>query len=188
MAGALCDQIRICRTIDPRPFESERLFGDGAWLPPYRRLFDELPLDDANSWIDESARAADAVLGREPAGHTVVGHGDWRADQVVVVDGRLDVVYDWESLAARGEAELVGTAAISHQLTLRSAAPTIDRARAFIVDYEAARASAFTVSARVQAAAGALLLVAFIARGAHRRGSREALAHLRCVPEFWLDL
>ena len=187
MAEGLQRQIDVCRHRDPAPFIGPRLFGNGEWQLPHGRLFAELPLDPSSVWIDELAEAADAVLASGPELPVVIGHGDWRANQVVVVDGRLDVVYDWESLQARPEAELVGCAAVGHQLR-PTAPPDVAAARGFMADYEVARGRAFTNVERSRAGAAALLLVAFCARAAHRRSSGAALAALRCAATDWLEL
>jgi hypothetical protein len=60
-------------------------------------------------WIDELAREARPGLDLGPV---VVGHTDWRAENMRFEDDRVTAVYDWESLRLAPEPVFVGAAAL----------------------------------------------------------------------------
>jgi hypothetical protein len=92
------------------------------------------------------------------------------------------VVYDWDSLVLERELILVGIAAATFTATWYlpvRVAPTMDEARHFVSDYEAARGAAFSVEDRQQIDAAATYALAYSARCEHaldptgERGSRD---------------
>ncbi|TMF86013.1 MAG: hypothetical protein E6I07_09550 [Chloroflexi bacterium] len=101
----------------------------------------------------------------------VIGHIDWRAENLRVSNGRIVAVYDWESLALLPEPVLVG--AVAHAFTASWDAdqpfdiPSLEESRAFIVDYQTARGSEFDAEEREAADAGHLYALAYGARCQH---------------------
>ena len=80
-------------------------------------------------------------------GPLVVGHTDWRAQNLRVDRGRLSAVYDWESLTVLEEPALVGAvaAAFTADWTHGPAYfPSREESREFVKDYERARRRRFT--------------------------------------------
>ncbi|HXU68091.1 MAG TPA: phosphotransferase [Polyangia bacterium] len=99
--------------------------------------------------IDDLARAARARM--EPTGELVIGHGDWRVQQVLFDGGRVVAAHDWISLCKEREPALVGFTAFAFCVDWsRTPVPvsTLDDARGFVADYEAARGRAFSVAER----------------------------------------
>ena len=79
-------------------------------------------------------------------GPLVVGHTDWRAQNMRMAKGELTAVYDWESLDVLPETELVGgvAAAFTADWTHGTASfPTQEEAIAFVADYARARRRPF---------------------------------------------
>jgi hypothetical protein len=136
----------------------------GLRLPPFRReddealyprvhdpRFDFAATSAGAEWIDRLAR--DALDRRNEAdGPRVVGHMDWRIQNVGVSDGELVAIFDWDSIAIGLESGVAAAAAYGfcHDWsTDRPAAlTTVDEMFAFIADYEQARDIAFTTSER----------------------------------------
>ncbi|MCU0687336.1 MAG: hypothetical protein MUF34_34675 [Polyangiaceae bacterium] len=114
------------------------------WPTPYSKLFDFDATARGAEWIDDVAAAARAVA---PAGAIVIGHADWRAEHVRFRGDTVAVAYDWDSLARDRETALVGSCAHAFPANWaregRTQAPTLDEARAFVADYEAARGQPF---------------------------------------------
>jgi hypothetical protein len=136
---------------------------DGLWPTPHSKLFDfSRPAD----WIDEVARAARARM--QPAGEIVIGHGDWRAEHVRFDGDRIVGAFDWDSLCKEREPTLVGFTALAFcadwSRTPPAPAPTIDEARAFLVEYEAARGRAFEAGERRLCGAAFAYSCAYISR------------------------
>ena len=82
-------------------------------------------------------------------GRLVVGHTDWRAQNLRIEKGRVSAVYDWESLDLLEEAALVGAvaAAFTADWTHGPATfPSRAESRAFVSDYERARRRPFSAA------------------------------------------
>jgi aminoglycoside phosphotransferase (APT) family kinase protein len=116
------------------------------------------------------ARAAKRRRDQE-AGELVVGHCDWRVENVRLEDGRVSAVYDWDSLSVLREPALVGAAA--HAFTSnwaepdRVQLPTLDEALAFAGDYERARGRPFGEEERAALRASLVYSMAYTARCEH---------------------
>ena len=127
------------------------------------------------AWIDDVARAARARF--VAAGELVIGHGDWRAEHVRFEGDRIVGAFDWDSLGKEHEPALVGYTAHAFcadwSRTPPAAAPTIDEARAFIADYEAARGRAFDGAERRLCGAAFAYSYAYTARCGWSLGSDE---------------
>jgi hypothetical protein len=94
-------------------------------------------------------------------------HLDWGVKNCRFHDDRVCVVYDWDSLFAGSEAEMVGRAAA--QFTAQwdfpaALTPSRTEARAFVEEYETARGRVFASKERTVMAAAADYLVAQVAR------------------------
>ena len=77
----------------------------------------------------------------------VVGHLDWRVQNLAFAGSRVSAIYDWDSVALVPEAALVGSASVIHPIDWRLAQPdplpTLDQLDGFVADYEAARGAPF---------------------------------------------
>jgi hypothetical protein len=146
-------------------FAGDRLWPAHAHSP----LFDLAATSAGAEWIDalgEQAKAAIATT--EPF---IAGHSDWSGKHFRFADDAITAIYDWDSLAARSEAALVGTAAMTYatrfDLPDVPRFPTPEEMRAFVDEYNTARSSALTTHEREQIAAHGLLLAAYSARCEH---------------------
>lgn len=113
MARGLARLVSLCE-----PFASWSVFepwlapraGD-LWPAPHDARFDFAATSEGAEWIDALARRARARLDEADAPPRVVGHHDWRREHLRVLDGRLSVVYDWDSIGRFPEPVLVAGAA-----------------------------------------------------------------------------
>jgi hypothetical protein len=144
------------------------------WPQPHSRLFDFESTAPGAEDID--ALAADARAAMEPAGRTVLAHGDWRAEHLRFQRGRVALAYDWQSVCRCEEPALVGATAHAFcadwSLDGHRQAPTIDEARALIEDYERARGKPFGRAERRLCGAAFAYCVAYTARCGHAGGFR----------------
>ena len=112
---------------------------------PHDDRFDFAATSAGAEWIDELGREA---RGRLDSGPVVIGHTDWRAENMRFDVDRVSAVYDWESLRRAPEPVVVGMAAhyfpSDFRVERRRQVPALDEALAFVADYEAARGIAFT--------------------------------------------
>jgi hypothetical protein len=172
----------LSRALDPFVAESSlpvhllaQLAPDVLWPRPHSKLFDFEATRAGAEEID--ALAAQARKRMLRAGRVVLGHSDWRAEHLRF-EGDLPVAaFDWDSLCKGREPELVGF--IAHAFcadwsrSQHVQAPTLEEARAFVRDYEAARAQAFDADERRLLGASFAYSVAYSARCGHAFGKRQ---------------
>jgi Phosphotransferase enzyme family len=161
------------------------------WRAPPIRGFDFEATAAGAEYIDDVARAATALVGRSlEAGDLVIGHADWRAEHVrFESDGddiRIATIYDWDSLQKRREPALVGVAAswfcANWAQGTAPQAPTLDEAKAFVADYDAARGRPFEREERDLLSGVFAYTAASLARGGHALGrKREAGTFMHLV-------
>lgn len=84
---------------------------DGLYPVPHSSRFDFAATAAGAAWIDDLMRAARAQLATAPPSVNVVAHGDWRAQNVSIRAGRIEAVYDWDSVAVTDEMGAVAAAA-----------------------------------------------------------------------------
>jgi hypothetical protein len=175
LARSLAELARMTAGMEVTGLPLSPAHGPTLWGTPHRS-FDSTAPDPALEWIAEVARRAQAVVGGTAATLQPV-HLDWGVKNTRFRAGRVCAVYDWDSLAAGSEAEMVGRAAAEFPTQWERPGrrtPTIDESAAFVAEYEQARGRAFTAEERAVAGAAADYLVAQVARqeGADA-GSRE---------------
>jgi hypothetical protein len=190
MAHALARMIELAATVpDVRAFsQAWKLPPDrGLWPVPHNALFDFEATAAGAEWIDEIANKAKTVLDNSP-GRMVIGHADWSAKHFRFKDGKVSVIYDWDSLGLDKETNLVGHTATHFPYTEyfdvpRRASP--EEARLFVEEYEIARGTPFSEQGPIAVSAAAAYGLAYTARCEHAidregkdlRGSfREALS------------
>ena len=143
------------------------------WPTPHDGRFDFEATGAGAEWIDAVARTARRVRDSgDGGGDPVVGHSDWRVQNMRFEHGRLSALYDWDSVVIEREPVLVGAAA--HGFTTNYAAqepwrqrPTLGESLAFIDDYEAARKAGFSGHERQVARASLVYTMAYAARCEH---------------------
>ena len=144
--------------------------GAPLWFEPHDLRFDFEATAGGAEWIDRLATAARSILDDCLNMDQVVGHFDWRVQNLGFADGKLSGIYDWDSLAIAPETVVVGnTAAIfSADWTHGSdPLPAVAEMRAFVADYEQARAHPFTSEERRIIDAANLFACAYGARCQH---------------------
>jgi len=138
--------------------------------PPPGSPFDFAATAAGAEWIEEVGARARTLLDAAPRTAPVVGHFDWRSENIPVAGGRVVAVFDWDSVGAATEAIVVGSATHHFTLDWRSPnphVPTLDEVRAFVADYEAARGRPFTQAERVAARTAYVFCTAYGARCEH---------------------
>jgi hypothetical protein len=138
--------------------------------PPPGSPFDFPATAAGAEWIEEIGARARALLEAAPRTAPVVGHFDWRSENVPVAGGRVVAVFDWDSVGAATEPIVVGSATHHFTLDWRSPmphVPTLDEVRAFVADYEIARGRPFTTPERVAARTAYVFCTAYGARCEH---------------------
>ena len=143
---------------------------DDLWPEPHDLRFD-LPATAAGAeWIDDAARAARGAL-RSTTLPNVVGHLDWRVQNLAFAGDRVTAIYDWDSVALVPEAALAGTASVVHpvdwRLELPDPLPTLAQLDGFVADYEAARGARFADDEREVLVAGQRWIASYGARCQH---------------------
>jgi hypothetical protein len=153
--------------------------GDSLYPQPHSKLFNFNETAEGAEWIDEFARRARRIESHN--GPAVLGHADWRAEHLRFEDSRIVATYDWDSLAAWPETELVANSAYAFTAdwTLENVRriPTAEDIRAYVVDYEQARGRPFTTAERRSLFAHCVYSIAYGARCAHSLEPKKTQWH-----------
>lgn len=159
-------------------------YEQGPWPVPHDPIFDFTHRPERFGWVDDLAGEAAGVLtgfgSRGLLGPDVIGHSDWYDGNVLVrpAEGSIgegggsvgEVVvsgaFDWDSLAARPEAVLVGMCAGSYTAggSANAAAPTVAHVAALLEDYQRARPGFLVGEQWASAAATACWVMTYNAR------------------------
>jgi hypothetical protein len=144
--------------------------GDRLWpAHAHTPIFDFDVTSAGAEWIDALGAQAKSAIGQ--TARPIAGHSDWSGKHFRFADEAISAIYDWDSLAVRSEAALVGIAAITYttrfDLPGVPRAPTPDEMSMFIDEYSAARETPLSGAERGQIAAHGLLLAAYTARCEH---------------------
>jgi Ser/Thr protein kinase RdoA (MazF antagonist) len=139
--------------------------------PPHSARFDFAATRAGAEWIDDLARRARAALDLPTLTPPVLVHGDWRIENVHVVDGAVAAIYDWDSVCVEPEVFAVATAAVTFPVDWSAPAgarfPSNPEIRAFLAEYEDARGESFDEAARAVMAVRMVYLLAYGARCEH---------------------
>jgi len=121
-------------------------------------------------WIDQLATVARERLSKA-RGKVVIGHGDWRIENLRLEGERVVAIFDWDSVAVAPEPVFVGhnAAGFTADWTQPQGEilPSLVESRAFLEDYIAARGRPFTTSELETADAAHLYSLAYGARCEH---------------------
>lgn len=171
MAESLAEQIRLAAEVpEVLALNREPLRGQRVLWRDTHPMFDFETTRAGAEWIDELAGRALDVL-RDDPGDPVVGHTDWRVEQMRFAGGRVSVAYDWDSLVRDAETTIVGYAARAFPLAWERGGsrlwPTPEEQVAFVAEYEAVRGRPFSAAERRAVAAAGVFLSAYGARCEH---------------------
>jgi hypothetical protein len=174
LAAGLAELVALCRPmtgLDPLRENIMAIAPNDLWPTPHDGRFDFAATTAGAEWVDAIAAGARRIRDTD-VGDLVVGHTDWRAQNLrLASDGSVSAVYDWDSIAVEREPVLVG--GVAHQFTSdyrvpdRVQLPTLDEATAFIVDYEASRGAWFSDEEHAVARAALVYAMAYTARCEH---------------------
>ncbi len=142
---------------------------DQLWPTPHDLRFDfSLP---GAEWIDELAKDARSVLDQSASESMVIGHADWRIENVCMERSTVVAIFDWDSVCACPEAVLVGAASVHFTTDWSDSStdplPSPDESSAFVNEYEEARGRRFPPRARELVDAAQIYRLAYGARCEH---------------------
>jgi hypothetical protein len=144
--------------------------GEELWPEPHDLRFDFSGTSAGAEWIDDMGRAARRRLDGV-SGESVIGHFDWRVQNLGITNGALSAIYDWDSLSCAPEPVIVGCAAAQFTAvwdgSTTNPLPSLEEMRRFVDLYQMARGSAFTRSERELLDAANLWSCAYGARCQH---------------------
>jgi Phosphotransferase enzyme family len=174
LAASLARLVALCRPMSALDGLRANIMAIGPselWPTPHDGRFDFAATATGAEWLDAIAARARRIRDRD-VGAVVVGHTDWRAENMrFAPDGSVSAVYDWDSLAIQREPVLAGGVAHLFTADFRAAdhaqVPTLEEALGFITDYEAARGARFDADEHVCARAALVYAMAYTARCEH---------------------
>ncbi|MEM8747902.1 MAG: hypothetical protein AAGF91_14470 [Actinomycetota bacterium] len=159
------------------------------WPEPHDVRFDFDATSDGAEWIDAAAQEARTTLHTVDAEDRVVGHFDWRTENLGFAGHEVSAIYDWDSVASADEAVVVGSAAAQFCANWRRGhpVPSPEEIRRFVDDYQRARGRGFTEDEARRVDAATTALVAYGARCQH--SDRRLRPDLAAVHDHgWIDL
>jgi hypothetical protein len=168
LARSLAELAGVLEGVDAHGLPLSGVRGAKLWPEPHRS-FDSGDPDPATAWIDEVGRRAQAIVGADQA-PLQPAHLDWGVKNVRFRGGRVGAVYDWDSLFAASEAEMVGRASAefpTHWEVPGRLTPTLEESAAFVEEYQQARGRRFSTDELAVVEAAADYLVAEVARQEH---------------------
>jgi hypothetical protein len=167
---------------------------DDLWPEPHDLRFDFPGTTHGAEWIDDAARQARRTLTTTTL-PLVVGHLDWRVQNLGFHHGRLTAIYDWDSVALVPEAALVGVTSVVHpvdwRLGLPDPLPSLTQLDGFVTDYELARGEPFDDAHHEILAAAQLWIASYGARSQHsdhQRGLFPDVDHTKGWPRLLHEL
>jgi hypothetical protein len=186
LARSLAELAALLEDVDPEGLPLAPTRAEALWPPPHRS-FVRLADDPSALWIDEIGQRARAVVRSTPL-PLRPAHLDWGVKNARFRGERVCAVFDWDSLHAASEAEVVGRASAEFTAQWDFPArltPTADESAAFVEEYQAARGRSFSLDELRVVSASGDYLVAQVARQAHAEGGSAtpasflALLHAR---------
>ena len=112
--------------------------GPGIWPAPDDRDADLNAPEHATAWLDDVGTRVRRRLARISGTRTVIGHGDWEAQNLRWHGRDPLVVHDWDSVVSGPEATIVGQAASVWPCGMEMRAATVPESAAFIDAYQVA--------------------------------------------------
>ena len=167
---------------------------DDVWPEPHDLRFDFPGTRRGAEWIDATARAARRALTSTTLG-SVVGHLDWRVQNLGFDSGRITAIYDWDSVSLVPEAALVGVTSVVHPVDWRHGLPdplpSLGQLDGFVLDYERARGAPFSEPEREVLVAAQQWIASYGARSQHSdriRGFFPDVDHTKGWPRLLREL
>ena len=145
------------------------------WPIPHNALFDLKRTTRGAGWIAEKAQKARKILNSSSFVKRLA-HTDWGCKNAVFQGGCLTGIFDWDSLGAMSETEMVGRAAAQFTADWKSGikvTPTPEEGRLFVEAYAKCRHKKWTLEEYQIISASTDYLIATIARFEHARGHKE---------------
>ena len=142
----------------------------GVWPPPDDRVAD-LNAHPESGWLDEIGERVRRRLRGIRGVPSVVGHGDWEAQNLRWRDRTPWVVHDWDSVISAPEPVVVGLAASVWPCGAQPRAATVDESRAFIEAYQRAAGRGWSAGETGASWAAGLWVYAFNAKKASLDGN-----------------
>lgn len=152
-----------------RTFMQESMKGNRIWPVPHNVMFDFKKTRRHAGWITQTAKAARKII-KTYSFPKRLAYTDWDVKNTIFKNKKLVGVFDWDSLGALSEPEMVGCAAAQFTADWESGnkvTPTPDEARAFVKSYEEFRGRKFTREEYLVVSAAADYLIALLSRFAH---------------------
>jgi hypothetical protein len=147
-----------------------RPVGSPLWFEPHDVRFDFEGTAAGAEWIDDLATIARHRL-EQVSSDVVIGHFDWRVENLGFRDNQIVAIYDWDSVGAAPEAVVVGNAAAQFTTDWTGSEadplPSVTEMRSFVTDYELARGATFDDDERELLDAANLSICAYGARCQH---------------------
>lgn len=153
----------------------QQAMGRRLWPIPHNILFNLEKSSKGAGWIAKKAIKAKRIL-KAFRLQKKLAHTDWGTKNSIFQHKKLVGVFDWDSLGAMSEPEMVGRAAAQFTADWESGfkiTPSPEEGRDFVEIYQEYRKRKFTKEEYQVVSASADLLIATIARFEHAGGGEQ---------------
>lgn len=147
--------------------------GRKLWPVPHNALFNFEKSANGASWIAKKALSARKLLNKVSL-QKKLAHTDWGTKNAIFQNGKLEGIFDWDSLGSMSELEMLGRAAAQFTADWETdfkITPSPHEAREFVKSYEHSRKLKFTEEDYKIISASSDYLIAIISRFEHAGGN-----------------
>lgn len=139
------------------------------WPIPHNVLFNLEKSSKGAGWIAKKALQAKKIIANKNF-KKILAHTDWGVKNSIFQNNKLAGIFDWDSLGAMSEAEMVGRAAAQFTADWDSEykiTPSPQEGRLFVEEYQKYRGKKFTTDEYEIISASADYLISIISRFEH---------------------
>ena len=150
------------------------------WPRPHNVLFTFGRNRDRSGWVDDIARVAREIIVQHiPEELLTISHCDWSAKHFRFDDnGRVTIVYDWDSIMRTSESIALGRAVATHlynwYVPMKTMIANRSQMKAFVHDYERERGTPLSDQERASVSAQACFTLCYIAKCKYSADADEA--------------
>jgi uncharacterized protein YktA (UPF0223 family) len=112
---------------------------DSLWETPHSNQFNFEKTILGSEWIEEKAKRTKEIINNQAYGRIVLTHYDWSNKHLRFQNGKVTIVYDWDSLSFINELYMLGIASATYLANWdlkTKMVPSKEEAKSIVLTYE----------------------------------------------------